>query len=101
AACATNRAGGFASIMSLRLKTFLTVLVTLAALLAIVFALSSTVLMRGFREVERRSATLDVQRARDAFLWEAESLGAKLGDWAAWDDSYRFVASSDEAFIKA
>ena len=69
--------------MSLRLKTFLTVLVTLAGLLALVFALSSTVLMRGFRDVERRSATLDVERARDTLLWEAESLGAKLGDWAA------------------
>jgi PAS domain S-box-containing protein len=87
--------------MSLRLKTFLTVLITLAGLLILVFALSTTVLMRGFRDIEHRSATLDVQRARDALLWEAENLGAKLGDWAAWDDSYRFIETGDAAYIKA
>src|SRR5262245_50394759 len=66
-----------------------------------VYAFASTVVLGGFRQIERRNTTLNVQRACDAIGAEAEALAVKLGDWASWDETYRYAGDHNTEFERA
>src|SRR5262245_56091493 len=50
-----------------------------------------------FAELEREEAKKDLDRTVDALQREIQHLDARCSDWAAWDDTYRFVAVEPEA----
>jgi len=87
--------------MTLARRTSLIVGLMLVSLLALVDSVASSLLMDGFREVERITTTKNVERATDALRAEAEHLAIKASDWAAWDDTYRFVHDRNQDYIEA
>ncbi len=87
--------------MTLTRKTTLAVGGTLLALVVCVFALVSWLLISGFATVERGIMRRNYERASDAVRFAGETLSTKLSDWAAWDDSYRFVNERGDEFRRA
>jgi sensor domain CHASE-containing protein/signal transduction histidine kinase len=84
--------------MTLRRKTFLVVLLTLATLLAVLGLAARSVLGDGFARIERDAAVDNVQRVRDALAARIRSLEAKSADWGVWDDMHAYLAERSEAF---
>jgi len=73
--------------------------VGLAALLALVTALSLTLVMDGFRALEVRSASRNAERLTQAIGEAHAQLDIKAADWAAWDDTYRFMVDRNQDYI--
>lgn len=55
--------------------------------------------MESFTKIENNNTTKNVMRAYDALNSELSSLNSKTGDWANWDESYRFVKKYNRQFI--
>jgi signal transduction histidine kinase len=84
--------------MTLRRKAFFIVGGTALALLVALSLAGRRIILTGAAGVEEETITLDVLRVADAFQAELDRLEASCGDWAAWDDSYRFVSGQAPAF---
>jgi len=54
-----------------------------------------------FLELERQKAIQDAQRCREAVLREMEHLVTYTADWAFWDETWRFMADRNPAYIEA
>lgn len=75
--------------------------VGLAALLALVAALSLTLVMDGFRALEVRFATRNAERLTQAIHEAHTQLDIKAADWAGWDDSYEFMQDRNQEYIES
>ena len=66
---------------------------------AIDFAIQHRVVYPGFEALEKREAQEDVERVAQAIEAELEHLDGLCHDWAAWDDTVRFVQEPSPAFV--
>ncbi|VVB54055.1 Methanogenesis regulatory histidine kinase FilI [uncultured archaeon] len=87
--------------MKLRRKTLLIIGVTFLSLFLVVYATSQIILLKSFSELEEQNTRQNVERATNAFQDEIETLKTLSIDWAAWDDTYRFVEDSNEDYIQS
>ena len=87
--------------MTLRTKTLLMVAGTNAVFVATLAAVSLTVILRGYADLEREYLRRNVSRAADALRREIDSLAATNRDYAFWDDACEFVVRRNEDFIEA
>lgn len=51
-----------------------------------------------FNRIETDSVKVDITRIEDALKLQSEALATKMGDWAAWDDAYKFMIDGNTAF---
>jgi len=86
--------------MTLRKKTLLIVGLTLVGLLVVQYAISTTILLGGFANVEEQNTRRNVERVLDAYTDELDQLGVTTSDWATWDDTYAFIEDGNETYIK-
>lgn len=84
----------------LRYRTLLTVGLVFVLLAAGVGCFSWFIVMRSFLGIEQDVATRNVERGVDALSAELNALDSKAGDWANWDDAYRFAQDGNPEFIK-
>jgi PAS domain S-box-containing protein len=87
--------------MLLRRKILLALLVTLAMLVAGIYALANVTVMKGFNELESESLQVDVQRVREALIRDIVGLVEKSGDWGFWDDMYAYIQKPDPKFVQS
>ncbi|MDY7077969.1 MAG: CHASE4 domain-containing protein [Chloroflexota bacterium] len=87
--------------MALRKKTLIIVSITTFSLIMILYAASRITLLGSFTELENQFVRRDVGRATSALTGELDALDAVLFDWAAWDDTYRFIKDGNEAYIES
>lgn len=86
--------------MALRDKTLVLVGTTLLGLIVILYIASQTILLSGFAELEEREARQNVERVRETISSRLDDLSSKAGDWANWDDTYRFVRDGNRSFVQ-
>jgi signal transduction histidine kinase/DNA-binding response OmpR family regulator len=86
--------------MTLRKKTLFIVGLTLVGLLVVQYAISTTILLGGFANVEEQNTRRNVERVLDAYTDELDQLGLTTSDWATWDDTYAFIEDGNESYIK-
>ncbi len=86
--------------MTLRQKTLLIISFAIITFSAILVLSANTVLLGGFLTVETRETEFNLSRAVNAIQSEMDSLDAFLEDWAAWDDTYLFVANANSEYVK-
>ncbi len=85
---------------TLRNKTLLIIGATLVSLIGVIYATSSTILLRGFAELEARNTRQNVKRVQDALAEEIDNLDLTTTDWAQWDDTYAFVADTNKTYAR-
>ncbi len=91
------------NIMNLYRKlAWLVVLLTLVSVYALIhFPLKNHVILGRFMELEQEEAQKDLDRTLDAILREVHHLNKLAGDWAVWDDTYRFARDGNSEFIES
>lgn len=87
--------------MTLRKKTLLLIGVTLIGLIGVIYATSSTILLRGFLRLEQEDTRSNVKRVQDALSDEIAKLSLTTRDWAEWDETYAFVENYNQEYITA
>ncbi|WP_445246786.1 response regulator [Microcoleus sp. OTE_8_concoct_300] len=87
--------------MQLRKKTLLIIGAALISLIMVLYATASTILLHDFHNLEAQYVRQDVARALDALDEELSSLNTSAQDYAEWDDTYSFVNTPDENFVKS
>ncbi|MBK7877415.1 MAG: HAMP domain-containing protein [Planctomycetes bacterium] len=65
------------------------------------FTIQRTLVYPSFEELEAREAREDVERVTAALQAEVEHLDSLCHDWAAWDDTVRFIHEHDEAYVNS
>ena len=86
--------------MSIRRKILLTWAATFVIALAAMIVLFYSFLSYPFSLMDREGALDDYERARNAIDDRLAALDVSTGDWAPWDDAYRFVLDSNEDYIQ-
>jgi two-component system chemotaxis sensor kinase CheA len=84
--------------VSLRFATLRVIALTLLALIGLLVAFSQTLVKEGFQTVETKEALNNVERVRDAFAMQVESISVKISDWSIWDDAYAFMKDGNKGF---
>lgn len=82
-----------------KMVAILTALVLLQA--AIDYVAQQRLIMPHFQELERRWARADMSRCLKTMEEELRQLAILCEDWAAWDDTYEFVATRDPDYVRA
>lgn len=86
--------------MTLRTRTRLIFAIALIGLLAGLYLGTYTIVLNGFATLEQDNTRQNVERVRNALDIDLTSLDRTVGDWAYWDDTYRFVQDSNAEFVQ-
>jgi PAS domain S-box-containing protein len=87
--------------MTSRQRSFLIIGAIVIGLAAIIYGVSSNILLNGFATLEAQSARRDLQRVQEALANKLVNLDRQLSDWANWDDTYTFVEDINSAYSEA
>jgi PAS domain S-box-containing protein len=85
--------------MTLRQKTLWLVGGAVVSLLVLLVSVSSTILLKGFTDLEAQSVEKNLSRLNQLFSQELENLSILASDYAAWDDTYEYMNTRDESYI--
>ncbi|WP_243371899.1 CHASE4 domain-containing protein [Geotalea sp. SG265] len=86
--------------MRLRQKSLLVICLTLAGLMAFLCVTSNQILLNSYSSLEEQEVGKNIDRAKDAFAAELNTINATAGDYAGWDDAYAFIENANKEFIK-
>lgn len=86
--------------MTSRLRSILTISVTIASLLLLLYVGSNMIFLERFAALERDSIVEDVERVKDLIAKDIQQINTTNGDYSGWDDAYAFVRDGNAQFIK-
>ncbi|MEW6236511.1 MAG: CHASE4 domain-containing protein [Candidatus Omnitrophota bacterium] len=86
---------------SLRTRISVIVLSTLVLFAVIVYGIQKSILYPSFLNLERNEAQQDIDRCAGALDREIHHLDLYAYDWAAWDDTYRFVEDANKEYLQS
>ncbi len=84
--------------MRLRTRLALILVGVVVVLAGFAYAVQRLVVYPSFLTLESAEATKDLARAEEALASEVEHLTSLSRDWAAWDDTYRFVEDRNDEY---
>jgi sensor domain CHASE-containing protein/signal transduction histidine kinase len=87
--------------MRLRNKTLISIGLTIAFLIALLYASSRLILLNGFARLEEETIQQNLNRVSNAIQDDVDTLDAMALDWAAWDDTYAFVADGARDYVES
>ena len=87
--------------MTLRKKTLLIIAGTFYGVIILLFFISRNILLESYADLERQSTHRDVERVLAAYSQGLANLETTTADWAAWDDTYAFIAEPNEGYIRS
>lgn len=85
--------------LSVRAKVLITIVASVLILSALLYVISTQILLSSYESIERIGVIQDVRRANDAIDNFAREQTVKLRDWAQWDDAYYFGLEQNQEFI--
>ena len=86
--------------MPLRSKTTLILLFVFMIYGMVSFGIQRLIILPSFLALERAEAITDVKRSVEALQHEIHFLDLLAWEWAAWDDTYEFIKTRSDAYIK-
>ncbi|UCD75013.1 MAG: response regulator [Phycisphaerales bacterium] len=87
--------------MTLRTKTLIIIGITLVGLVAILYLAARSIVFSAAEELELSETREDVELARSAIAQETAALARFASDYAGWDDTYRFIETAEESYIRS
>ncbi len=87
--------GGF---ISLRWKISLLLVGLSALFVGSTYVIQMGVVLSGFSQVEYTAARDNLDRCREAIRRDGEHLASLTTDWAAWDDTYRYIQDRNASY---
>jgi signal transduction histidine kinase len=87
--------------MTLRVRTLLIIGVTLLILLVVLYAVSSTLLLRSLARAEAQNTGQALQGCLAVYYQTVDQFNDRFADWSAWDDTYAFIENANKAYIKS
>lgn len=87
--------------MKLRLKALTLVLIAVSVLMGSIELLFSRVMLDQMASLEREQMTQHAARVQEALRAKIQSIPKRLLDWAAWDDTYEYMATHDTAYVES
>ncbi|MGH8223647.1 MAG: CHASE4 domain-containing protein, partial [Woeseiaceae bacterium] len=87
--------------LSLQKKVSMTLLTVMAALVLLTYVILTSVVSPAFDQLELNEADRNLIRAERAIESDLANLDAIVGDWAPWDDAYRFALGEYPEFTKS
>jgi len=87
--------------MTLKSKITLILLCVFILYGVVDFGIQRFIIFPSFLALEREEAITDVKRSVEALQREINFLDFLVWDWAAWDETYEFIETRSEAYIKA
>jgi sensor domain CHASE-containing protein len=85
--------------MTLRWRTLITIAITLLGLITLVYISAEHILLSSFIDLEEQEMEEDLSRVVSAFDQYLLTLDTMNHEWAAWDDTYRFIENTNESYI--
>lgn len=85
--------------MSLHKRTLIMTVITLLLMLLTLALFSNLIFFNDLNSLEDIETRNDVARVQAVFQENYRDLSYLIKDWAAWDDSYKFIANGNEAYI--
>lgn len=86
---------------SLRTKTAAIVLITLLALLALLYLPLRSIVLGNVADLEQQLARTNLERVTKAIEREADALNHTLSAYSIWDDTYAFMQQPDPAYLES
>lgn len=87
--------------MTLWEKILRLIAVTVFVLLVMLYVVQRWVVLRDSMALEEHHMQLDIAQVRNALQQEVHHLDLLTQDWAAWDDTYRFVVDANEEYVQS
>jgi len=87
--------------MTLKSKITLILLCVFILYGVVDFGIQRFIIFPSFLALEREEAITDVKRSVEALQREINFLDFLVWDWAAWDETYEFIETRSDAYIKA
>jgi len=84
----------------IRSKAKIIFFIVFLAIFAVLFIFSRSILLANFARLDEERIHANVQRAISALDNELTQMRTVNRDWASWDDTYEFVVSPDENYIR-
>jgi sensor domain CHASE-containing protein len=86
---------------SLQRKVSLTLLAVMAAMVLVSWLILHGTVTPAFNRLERSAAETDMVRVRLAIQNELDKLATTAGDWAPWDEAWRYVRGENPGFVRS
>ncbi len=87
--------------MTLRIRTLLIIGATLIGLNAVLYSISSTLLLGSWKRAEEQDTRQVMRGVLSVFAQNLEQFNESFNDWASWDDAYQFVQDGNQEFIQS
>ena len=87
--------------MTLRVKTLIIIGLTLVGLVLLLYFFAQAFWRRGFAEVEATEMQTHVRQVVGAIEAELDALSTFASDYAGRDDTYAFIETGDEAYVRS
>ena len=87
--------------MTLRKKALLIIGLSLLGMLILIYVTSRFILLSNLEETEERYTGQNVERAMASLSHMLLELETTTADWASWDDTYAFIETRDEEYIRS
>ncbi|UCD08426.1 MAG: PAS domain S-box protein [Dehalococcoidales bacterium] len=85
--------------MSLKTRILLIISVVFIFAIGLIYAVSRLTFIRGLEEIEEQNTSVQVKQTVDVFEYLINDLEADTADWAAWDDTYKFIQDRNQEYI--
>jgi PAS domain S-box-containing protein len=86
--------------MSIRIKILLVILATTLILSGAIFSFSRIIIDNNYTNLEKDNVRQEVSRVISAYQTSLDHLNTLNHDWSAWDDTYNFVQTPNDDYIK-
>ena len=87
--------------MTLRKRTLLVIGITLVGLNAVLYGISSALLLSSSAKAEEQGTRQMMKGVLSVFSQNLEQFNDRYSDWAAWDDTYVFVENGNQEYIQS
>lgn len=85
--------------MTLRKRTLMTIVVTLVALMSLLYVMLSHMLLGDFTALEEQHVHHEMQEAVHDLKRDFSELTSTAHDWAAWDETRNFVLARNASYV--